>query len=275
VALVDAVALTAREHGAAIPVVAVADSLRRVVAGTVAGVVPRDDVRAAQTPQGARRALLSHALDAFAGGAESFTDEAELLARDGVAVAVVEGEATNLKVTVPEDLVIARALAGGAASSPRVGFGEDVHPFGPDLGLRLGGIEIAAAPRLHGHSDGDVVLHAVADALLGASGLPDIGRLFPPAEAGSRGIDSARIVAAALARSADAGWRPSALGVTIVGARPRLGGRRLDAIAERLAQALGIDRSSVAVKAATGNLSGDEGAGRVIRATAAVTAVPR
>ena len=115
----------------------------------------------------------------------------------------------------------------------------------------------------------------MTDALLGAAGLPDIGRLVPPSDAASRGIDSAEIVARALARVAESGWRPLSVDVTIVGARPKLGGRRLDAMADRVAALLGIDRGGVAVKAGTGNLAGDEGAGRVIRATATVTVVPR
>jgi 2-C-methyl-D-erythritol 4-phosphate cytidylyltransferase/2-C-methyl-D-erythritol 2,4-cyclodiphosphate synthase len=272
-ALVDAVATAARDHGAAIPVVPVADSLRRVERGAITEFVPRDDLRAAQTPQGARRDLLVRALDARAAGPQTFTDEAEILSAEGVPVAVVDGERTNLKITLPEDLALARALAGATPRASRVGFGTDIHPFGTELGLRLGGIDIDGAPRLHGHSDGDVVLHAVVDALLGASGLPDIGRLIPPDDASSRGIDSAVIVARAVDRAAEAGWRPSSIDVTIIGARPRLGGRRLDAMGDRLAALAGLERQSVAVKAATGNLSGDEGAGRVIRATAAVTVV--
>jgi 2-C-methyl-D-erythritol 4-phosphate cytidylyltransferase/2-C-methyl-D-erythritol 2,4-cyclodiphosphate synthase len=273
--LVDAVAAAAREHGAAIPVLPVADSIRHVEHGLVTGIVPRDDLRAAQTPQAARRELLEHALETYAGGAETFTDEAEILARDGVEVAVVDGEPANLKITVPEDLVLARALAGGLTQGTRVGSGEDVHPFGTEMGLRLGGIEIAGAPRLHGHSDGDAVLHALADALLGAAGLPDIGRLFPSDDAASRGIDSTLIVARALERLAESGWRPSSVDLTVVGARPKLGGRRLDAMADRVAVLMGLARNAVSVKAATGNLAGDEGAGRVIRATAIVTVASR
>ncbi len=274
-ALVDAVAMAAREHGAAIPVVPVADSLRRVEGGAITEFVARDGLRAAQTPQGARRELLVRALDSRAGGSQTFTDEAEVLAADGVPVAVVDGEPANFKITLPQDLALARALASGGLQSSRVGFGTDVHPFGTEIGLRLGGIEIESAPRLHGHSDGDVVLHAIVDGLLGAAGLPDIGRLMPPGEPASRGIDSAVIFARALEQAAQAGWRPSSIDVTIVGARPKLGGRRLDAMADRVAALAGIDRHAVAVKAATGNLAGDEGAGRVIRATAAVTVVSR
>jgi 2-C-methyl-D-erythritol 4-phosphate cytidylyltransferase / 2-C-methyl-D-erythritol 2,4-cyclodiphosphate synthase len=283
--LVDAVAVAAREHGAAIPVVPVVDSLRRVEGGVVTGSVGREALRAAQTPQGALRDLLSRALERHAGGSDTFTDEAELLARDGVRVAVVDGEVTNIKVTLPADLELARALANAAAgrsataaaavTASRVGFGEDVHPFGTDLGLRIGGIEIPSAPRLHGHSDGDAVLHSVANALLGAAGLADIGHLFPPEAKASRGIDSSRIVSRALEEAAAAGWRPVAVSVTVAGARPKYGSARLRAMAEALAGLLGLAAEAVSVHAISGNLSGDEGAGRVIRATAAVTTEPR
>ena len=273
--LVDAVADAARADGAAIPVLPVPDSLKRVEGDKVVGDLSRDGVYSAQTPQGARRDVLLAALESLAVGAETYTDEAELLARYGVAVTSVPGETANLKLTVPADLELARSLLGAAAGAAhgllRVGHGVDVHPFGPAMGLRLGGIEIADAPRLHGHSDGDVVLHALCDALLGAAGLPDLGRAFPASDPATRGIDSARLVASVLAQVAGRGWRPQSVDVTILGARPKLGGRRLDAMAGAIAGLLRIDRDQVAVKASTGNLSGDEGAGRVIRATASVT----
>jgi 2-C-methyl-D-erythritol 4-phosphate cytidylyltransferase/2-C-methyl-D-erythritol 2,4-cyclodiphosphate synthase len=275
--LVDAVADAARTDGAAIPLIPVTDSLRLVQDGRVAGSVPRDGLFAAQTPQGARRGLLVQALDALAATDQLFTDEAELLDRYGVRVTSVPGDPANLKLTVPSDLALARALAApsSAAAGQRVGFGMDVHPFGPLMGLRLGGVEVPEAPRLHGHSDGDVALHALCDALLGAAGLPDIGRAFPAGVPETRGIDSTRLVASVLQQVAERGWRPSSVDVTIVGSRPRLGGRRLDAMAENIATLLGIPVDRVAVKASTGNLSGDEGAGRVIRADVAATLVPR
>lgn len=278
-ALVDAVADAARRHGAAIPVIAMPDSLKRVEAGRIVGGVSREGVYAAQTPQGARRDVLLAALESLASGPETFTDEAELLGRYGVAVASVPGETANLKLTVPADLDVARSLvrgmAPGGAAELRIGLGTDVHPFGPEPGLRLGGIEIALAPRLHGHSDGDVVLHALCDALLGACGLPDIGRAFPASDPATRGIDSTHLVASVVAQVAGRGWRPQSVDVTILGARPKLGGRRLDAMAESIARLLDVPSANVGVKASTGNLSGDEGAGRVIRATVTATLTTR
>ena len=154
----------------------------------------------------------------------------------------------------------------------RVGLGLDSHPFGPGAPLRLGGIEITGAPRLYGHSDGDVALHALADALLGGAGLGDLGRLFPADGRTPEGVASAELVRAVVAQVAAAGWRVGAADVTIVGARPRLGGR-LDEMRSAIA-GLGLDPDAVSVKASTGNLSGDPGAGRAIVAQAIAILVP-
>jgi 2-C-methyl-D-erythritol 4-phosphate cytidylyltransferase/2-C-methyl-D-erythritol 2,4-cyclodiphosphate synthase len=266
--LADRVAAAAAEHGAAIPVLRVPDSLKRVEHGLIVGAVDRTGVARAQTPQGARRELLLPALEALAEGPETFGDEAELLARRGVSVTAVEGEMAALKVTDPADLPIAEAFA--RASPVRRGWGEDSHPFGPREGLRLGGIEVPEAPGLHGHSDGDAVLHALCDALLGAARMGDLGRLFPAGDPRTRGIDSRQLVREVVVRLAAEGMRPVRADIVIRGARPRLGGARLDAMAGAIATLLGLGTDGVGVSAATGNLSGDEGAGRVISATALV-----
>ena len=156
---------------------------------------------------------------------------------------------------------------------PRVGLGVDSHPFGPGEPLRLGGIEIVGAPRLHGHSDGDVALHALADALLGGAGLGDLGRLFPADGRTPAGVASADLLRDVLGRLAAGGWRVASADLTIIGARPRLGGR-LDEMRTAIATLLGLDVSAVSVKASTGNLSGDPGAGRGMFAQAIATLVP-
>jgi 2-C-methyl-D-erythritol 4-phosphate cytidylyltransferase/2-C-methyl-D-erythritol 2,4-cyclodiphosphate synthase len=269
-ALIAAVADATDRLGVAIPAVPVAETLKRVEGGRVGGTVDRSDLVAAQTPQGVRRALLRQAFRRFPpGNSPEFTDEASLLEACRIAVHLVPGEASNLKVTVPADLLrVEQAIAGFRPT--RVGFGTDAHPFGPGLGLRLGGITIDGAPRLHGHSDGDVVLHAVADALLGAAGLGDLGRLFPADARTPRGVDSRRLLAEVVERLGAAGWRPARVDITVEAARPRLG-PRLDAMAEAIAADLGIDRADVSVKASSGNLDGATGAGRVVAARALAT----
>ena len=150
---------------------------------------------------------------------------------------------------------------------PRVGLGDDGHPFGPGSPLALGGVEIPGAPRLRGHSDGDAALHAVADALLGAAGMGDLGRLFPADDRTPRGVASSSLLATVVERLAAAGLAPASVDLVIVAARPRLGGY-LDAMRERIADLLGLAVDRVSVKASTGNLDGSEGAGRSISARA-------
>ena len=194
----------------------------------------------------------------------AFTDEAALLEACTITVHAIPGEPTNLKVTLPDDLTRVEQLL--AAGAPRVGFGHDSHPFGPGSPLRLGGIAIDGAPALAGHSDGDVVLHAVADALLGAAGLGDLGRLFPSDDAHAA-RDRQRRAAARRGRAAGRCGPPSGVvGRRRSSAHDPASGRRLDAMRTAIADALGVDAARVNVKASTGNLAGDEGAGRSISA---------
>jgi 2-C-methyl-D-erythritol 4-phosphate cytidylyltransferase/2-C-methyl-D-erythritol 2,4-cyclodiphosphate synthase len=268
-ALIDAIADAVERYGAAIPVLPVAETLKRVVDGRVHETVDRTSLAAAQTPQGARRGLLLDAWETFPPeGEPAFTDEAALLEACRIPVHAISGEPANLKVTVPDDLLrVERALQPAIA---RTGYGTDRHPFGPEPGLRLGGIEIAGAPRLAGHSDGDVALHAVADALLGAAGLGDLGRLFPADARTPRGIASEALVREVVARLAAAGLAPATVDVTIEAARPRLSAR-LDEMRNAIGALLGVPASAVNVKASTGNLAGDDGAGRSISAHAVAT----
>ena len=258
------------------------ETLKRVDGDIAQGVVTRvretvdrSDLATAQTPQGTRRDLL---LRAFAehdpAGPETFTDEASLLEASGVPVVAVPGEATNLKVTYPEDLARAEALLAARLGPPRVGIGLDNHPFGEGTGLALGGIVIEGAPRLHGHSDGDAVLHAVADGLLGAAALGDLGRFFPAGDPTTQGIASGELLRAVAARVAGAGYAPLHVDVTITAARPRLGGH-LEAMCAAVAGLLGLAAGQVSIKASSGNLAGYEGAGRGVAASAVVTLVRR
>ena len=273
------VAQAAERRGAAVPVVPISETVKRVARGRISGTVPRGDLAAAQTPQAFRRQLLERAWEGRPPyGAETWTDEAALLEAAGIPVHAVEGEPDNLKVTVAADLgraerVLAARLGFGAGegATVRTGYGQDSHPFGPGAGLSLGAIHIPEAPSLHGHSDGDVVLHAIADALLGAAALGDLGRLFPADDPSTGGVASGVLVRAALARLAEAGYEPRGLDVTIVGARPQLGAVRLDAMRQAIAALVGIGIGRVSVKASSGNLSGDEGAGRVVSARVVAT----
>ncbi len=267
--LIARVALATAEHGAAIPVVPVGETLKRVFDGLVEATVDRSTLATAQTPQGVRRGILAAAYASFPPmGPETWTDEASLLEACRIAVHAIPGETSNLKVTLPGDLARAEASLLGRGR-PRIGYGSDSHPFGPGEPLILAGVAIDGAPRLHGHSDGDVALHAVADALLGAAALGDLGRLFPAGPETPRGVASGELLRAVVARLGSVGLRPSSVDLVIVGARPGLAGR-LDGMRDVVASLLGLGRDRVNVKASTGNLSGMEGAGRGISAQAIV-----
>jgi 2-C-methyl-D-erythritol 4-phosphate cytidylyltransferase/2-C-methyl-D-erythritol 2,4-cyclodiphosphate synthase len=272
-ALVARVAEAADRYGAAIPVVPIVETVKRVADGLVTTTVDRSELAVAQTPQGIRRAVFRDAIATVAVRPDAvWTDEAAILEACRIAVHVVDGEPENRKVTVPADLArVAAHLTDGPER--RTGIGQDSHPFGPGSPLRLGGLEFPDVPRLHGHSDGDVALHAVADALLGAAGLGDLGRLAPADERTPAGIASTTLLVDVLGRLAEAGWRPSQVDLTIVAARPRLGSR-LDEIAGSLAGLLRLAPAQINVKASSGNLTGDEGAGRSISALA-VTSIER
>ncbi len=272
-ALVGAIARAAAEHGAAIPVVPIVETVKRIDEARVVSTVDRTELATAQTPQGVRRTLLALAFATFPpAGPETWTDEAALLEACRIPVHAIPGEPTNLKVTTPEDLGRAELVLLGPAPV-RIGYGDDRHPFGPGEPLALGGIAIDGAPRLHGHSDGDVALHAVADALLGAAGQGDLGRLFPAGPDTPQGIASSELIRDVVGRLASAGLRPARVDLTIVAARPRLGGR-LDAMRVAIAELLGVPVDRVNVKASSGNLAGGEGAGRGIAARAVATVEP-
>jgi 2-C-methyl-D-erythritol 4-phosphate cytidylyltransferase/2-C-methyl-D-erythritol 2,4-cyclodiphosphate synthase len=278
--LIRAVAAATAEMGAVIPVVPVAETIKEMAGDVVGRTVDRVNLAAAQTPQGFPLGLLerAYALQPPESG-PTWTDEAALLEACTITVHAISGDPGNLKVTLPGDLARAERLLRGADSARsagpdrRVGFGSDTHAFGPGRPLALGGVEFADAPRLHGHSDGDVALHAVADALLGAAGLPDLGRLFPADDSTPKGVASGRLLTAVVARLADAGLRPTSIDLTIVGARPRLGDR-LDEIRSAIAGLVGLQSVAVSVKASTGNLAGPEGAGRAMSAQAIATVGP-
>lgn len=277
-ALVGAVLAAAAETGAAIPVLPVSETVKRVAGSTVVETLDRAELATAQTPQGVRRGLLRAAFGRFPpGGGETWTDEAALLEACRITVHAIPGEPGNVKVTVPADITtIERALdpaRDGRAASVRIGAGGDSHPFGPGEPLALGGILVRGAPRLAGHSDGDVVLHAVADALLGAAGLGDLGRLFPAGPQTPAGIASGELLGEVVRQVRIAGFRPGSIDVTIVAARPRLG-PHLDAMRAAIAGILDLEPTAANVKASTGNLAGMEGAGRGISAQAVATLVP-
>jgi 2-C-methyl-D-erythritol 4-phosphate cytidylyltransferase/2-C-methyl-D-erythritol 2,4-cyclodiphosphate synthase len=271
--LVDRVIAAAEssESGGVIPVVAVSDSLKQVVSDEIVGRVERDDVVAAQTPQAARIGLLRSALIAARNGGRTLTDEAGALTAAGHPVHTVPGDPGNRKLTVADDLPALRALLSsrsGPASGPvapgteRVASGFDAHRLVEGREMRLGGLHFADEPTgPMGHSDGDAVLHAVTDAILGAAGLGDIGTLFPSSDASLAGADSSDLLRRAVDRLTKDGWSVLWVDVTIAARRPAIAPRR-EEMTSAIAFALGVAPEAVSVKASTSDglgFAGSEG----------------
>lgn len=227
----------------------VADTIKRADAnGRIVQTVPRDDLWRAATPQMFR---VHELIDALSGDLTGVTDEASAMERLGRPVRIVRGRTTNIKVTEPTDAVLASQLLGDSAVVPfRVGQGYDSHRLIEGRPLMLGGVEIPFEKGLDGHSDADVLLHAVTDAVLGAAGLGDIGRHFPPSEMKWKGADSAVLLAEIVRLAREKGWQVVNCDATVIAERPKIGPHvpRMEA---RLAQLLGVSAEEVNVKAKT------------------------
>ena len=253
------------EHDGAIVAVPVRDTLKRGNA-LIEATVAREHLWRAQTPQAFRYAAILEAHRAAAG--ESLGDDAAVAERAGLAVALIEGREDNLKVTTADDLALAERLLAPAGEM-RIGSGFDVHRFAAGDHVMLGGVRISHDRGLAGHSDADVVLHAVVDAVLGALAAGDIGEHFPPSDARWRGADSGVFVAHARDLVAQAGAAIANLDVTVICERPRLGPHKL-AMRERLGALLDVPVARISVKATTTEGLGFTGRGEGIAAQAMV-----
>lgn len=263
--LFERVLEAAARSGAAVAAVPVADTLKRSRGGEPAEIestISREGLWAVQTPQAFTRGLLERA---YAQDLTDATDEAMLVEKLGHAIELVPGEVTNRKITTIEDL----ALAARLLSSPaRVGIGRDRHPLEPGRPLVLCGLTVEGAPSGPvGHSDGDVLSHAIADAVLGAAGAGDLGGLFPDDADWTAGISGDRILEGAAERAAEAGLVVSNVDATIWLAAPRLAGI-LPEVRTRVAAALGVDASRVNLKAKSGNDIAEIGNGTATEAEA-------
>jgi 2-C-methyl-D-erythritol 4-phosphate cytidylyltransferase/2-C-methyl-D-erythritol 2,4-cyclodiphosphate synthase len=266
-ALIDRVLDGLALHPAVLPALPVSDTLKRVAADRVLGTVERQGLCRAQTPQGFvyERILAAHRA---AAGAE-LTDDTAVAEALGLTVAVVAGDEANLKITDPADLARAERLLGGTLQ-PRTGLGFDVHRLAPGAGLVLLGVRLPEPLRLIGHSDADVGLHAITDALLGALGAGDIGSHFPPSDARWAGADSALFLDHARQLIDAAGGRIEHVDVTLICERPKIGPHRAAMVA-RLAELLALPAARVSVKATTTERLGFIGRGEGIAAQALAT----
>lgn len=260
---------------AVIPALPVPATLKAVDStGTVTATIPREGVQAAETPQGFRFPSILAAHEKAALGGIVVTDDAGVAEWAGIPVKVVPGDPGNVKLTSAEDIAAAeRRIAADAAlalGDIRVGTGYDVHAFGPGNEVMLGGIAIPHTRGVVGHSDGDVALHALTDAVLGAIADGDIGTHFPPGDPRWKGASSDRFLRFAAERVAACGGRIAHLDIAIVTEGPRIAEHR-DAIRARIAAICGISPDRVGVKATTNENLGFIGRGEGLAAYATAT----
>jgi 2-C-methyl-D-erythritol 4-phosphate cytidylyltransferase/2-C-methyl-D-erythritol 2,4-cyclodiphosphate synthase len=262
------VAQSAARHGGSVPVLPLVDTPKQLKSDwTVIGHPPRASLGGAQTPQGFRLGslLAAHRLAAVEG--QDCTDDAELWDRYVGPMASVPGEVDNRKITFARD--IADASERDSVRDFRVGQGWDIHRLAPGRALMLGGVHVPAEVGEDAHSDGDVLLHAVIDALFGAAAQGDIGTHFPPSDEVWRGADSRDLVRRAWETVREAGWLVGNIDCTVILERPKLGPFK-DAIRASIAGCLGISPEAVSVKAKTKEGLDAVGEGRAVEAFAVV-----
>lgn len=274
-ALIDRVLAALQHAEAVVPTLPIASTIKRVDAdGRIAATIAREGLHSAETPQGFRFAsiLAAHEQAAKSGGI--FTDDASVAEWAGIAVASVPGEAENIKLTTGDDIALAdRRLTMEVMlqlGDIRVGHGYDVHAFGAGSFVTLGGVVIPHHAGLSGHSDADVALHALTDAILGALGDGDIGAHFPPSDPQWKGAPSDRFLADAVRRVRERGGVVAHLDLSILAEAPKIGPHR-EAMRHRIAEICGIDISRVGVKATTNEGLGFVGRREGIAAHAAAT----
>ena len=248
-----AVCRDAMAHGAATAAVPSKDTCKLADgAGFVAATPARDRLWAVQTPQAFSLALYREALEKARAAGQSYTDDCQLIEAAGGKVKLTMGDYRNIKLTTPEDLLAARAYLGGEGGKKtvRIGYGYDVHRLVEGRNLILAGVDVPFEKGLLGHSDADVIAHAVADALLGAAALGDIGHLFPDTDPRYDGADSLKLLAEVCRLLREKGFSIGNIDATLLAQRPKIA-PHISRMRENLAAACGIAADQVSVKATT------------------------
>lgn len=256
----------AAQGGAAIAALQSSDTVKEATAAPglkiVARTMARESIYLAQTPQAFSREVLEHAIDLGRETLGPATDEASLAEQAGHSVRLVDGEPTNIKITTQQDLDVSKALIGigigignrdwglGISAVPRIGTGYDLHRLEAGRPLIIGGVDIPHETGLAGHSDADVLCHAVTDAILGAAAAGDIGQHFPDTDPKWKGANSLDLLKGAVAVVRAAGYSVANVDAVIVAERPKLA-PHIPAMRANLAQAMGVDISAVSVKGKT------------------------
>ena len=267
-AVIERTIESAKRCGSGVAAVMLKDTVKRVDAeGAVVDTPNRETLRAVQTPQTFAAALIRGAHARFAASAERATDDAALAERAGCRVMLTEGDVENIKLTTPEDMLLAQQVilrregrTEGRSAQMRMGHGYDVHRLVEGRKLILCGVEIPYEKGLLGHSDADVALHALMDALLGAAALGDIGRHFPDTDPAYRGADSGKLLDHVVSLLARRGYAVGNADVTIICQRPKLKDY-IPQMQANVAAHLGVDVDCVNIKATTTEKMGFEGEG--------------
>lgn len=273
--LMESCAAAAASYGAAIAALPVSDTLKRSVGEVISATIDRSDLWIAQTPQAFRVDVITEAYERARRDGAVATDDAALVEALGRPVRLVMGSPRNVKITYPADLTLAQDLVRGetAAAGIRCGIGYDVHRLVEGRRLVLGGVEFPGRRGLDGHSDADVLAHAICDALLGAAGLGDIGRHFPDTDPRYAGADSIELLRRAREMTAAAGFGVVNVDAVVVAEEPRIAGD-VARMQQRLGEALGIAPDRISVKGKTAEGLGPIGAGEGIASHAICTIAP-
>jgi 2-C-methyl-D-erythritol 4-phosphate cytidylyltransferase / 2-C-methyl-D-erythritol 2,4-cyclodiphosphate synthase len=271
----------AQKIGAGIAAVPVKDTIKTAPHRVVTSTPDRSEMWAVQTPQIFRFDVLKTAHEMTP---EDVTDDASMVESVGGLVAIFEGSNDNIKITTPEDLQLATLIlerrtgasvsGTSATAGSRFGIGFDGHAFTDGAPLRLGGIDIEFDKHLDGHSDGDVLLHSIASAILGAAGLGDLGGRFPSSDKRYAGFDSAQFIAESARLATQAGWLVDHLDATIIAEQPRLASHAPE-MAAIIGAISGLENTSINVKITSTDHVGAIGAGEGIAAQSVATLIPK
>ncbi len=266
--VVDAVCRDALEYGAATAAVPSKDTCKLAGPdGFVESTPDRERLWAVQTPQAFRRELYLYGLERARALGRSYTDDCQLVEAAGGRVRLTKSGYQNFKLTTPEDLLLARAMVGERSGAMRIGSGYDVHRLASGRDLILGGVRVPYDRGLLGHSDADVLAHAIADSLLGAAALGDIGQLFPDNDPQYQGADSLELLGQVCQLVRARGYGVANIDATLIAQKPKLA-PYIPEMRERLATACGLQVGQVSVKATTEEGLGFTGRGEGIAASA-------
>lgn len=263
----------AKTYGAAVAAVPVKDTIKETKENFLTNTLDRNNLYSIQTPQGFHKDILVHAYEEAYQKNIYGTDDAFLVEKTGQKVYVVKGDYFNIKITTLEDMVFGEAILGGQKDI-RVGTGYDVHRLVPDRKLILGGIDIPFEKGLLGHSDADVLLHAIMDALLGAAALGDIGIHFPDKDDSYRGISSLILLAKVGELLHKEGYLIGNIDATVIAQMPKIA-PYTDEMRTRISEALNIEKNKINIKGTTTEKLGFCGRGEAIAAQAAVLIIRR